>query len=132
MPIATVRIECMEKKLTLRDVVDSVDRIAAILTERINALDEKFEAKFDLLNARFDMLEKRTASLEYQVRGIKTDIKEIKERTNRSEVTMYAMQKDAETFHSEMRGVHKVIDRFNGRITRLEVHAGFPVEVAEE
>jgi hypothetical protein len=31
-----------------------------------------------------------------------------------------------------MRGIHKVLDRFGTRITRLEVHAGFPMKNIEE
>jgi hypothetical protein len=122
---ATTTIGSMEKDLTLRDVIDNINRIAAVLTERINKIDVKFDS-------RFDMLEKRVGSLGYQVRGIKVDTQELKERTARIELTTYHTQKDADAFHGEMRGIHKVIDRFNGRVMRLETHAGFPGEDNEE
>jgi archaellum component FlaC len=126
----------MEKKLTLRDVIDNINHIAAVLTERINKVDTKFNSfdakfngKFDSLEAkfdsRFDMLEKRVGSLEYHIGGIKIDMQEIKERTARIELITHHTQKDADAFHGEMRGIHKVIDRFNGRVMRLETHAGF-------
>jgi archaellum component FlaC len=119
----------MEKKLTLQDVVDNINRIAAVLTERINKIDAKFDGKFDSLEAkfdsRFDMLEKRVGSLEYHVGGIKMDMQEVKERTARIEFITHHMQKDADAFHNETRGIHKVIDHFNGRVMRLETHAGF-------
>jgi len=143
MLYATATIGSMEKRITLQDVIDNINRIAAVLTERINkidakfnSLDARFDGKFDSLEAkfdsRFDMLEKRVGSLEYHVGGIKIDMQEVKERTARIEFITHQIQKDADAFHGEMRGIHKVIDRFNGRVTRLEMRAGFIAESDEE
>jgi hypothetical protein len=39
-------------------------------------------------------------------------------------------KKDVESLQDEMRGVHKVFDRFDKRIMRLEKYAGFKIKAA--
>lgn len=45
-------------------------------------------------------------------------------KLDRIDLTTQAIQTDVEGLHGEMKGVHKVLDHFDGRITQLEKHTG--------
>jgi chromosome segregation ATPase len=142
MSVAVATIGIMEKRLTLRDVINSVNSVATILTERTDRLDHRFdtlehrfdglEHRFGLLEGRFDVFERRFNILQGRFDKMGTNIRILKDKVGRIEAMVYAIQKENEEFHIEMRGIHKTIDRFNERTTRLEIHAGFPVEAAGE
>jgi chromosome segregation ATPase len=129
----------MEKKLILQDVIDSINRIAAVLTERINAVETKSDLGFSSLEKRAGSLEHRFGRMEADIKTLNAkvdnnahEIHSIREKTSRTESMVYIIQKDNENFREEMRGIHKVIDRFDGRVTRLEAYAGFPIESEED
>ena len=129
----------MEKKLALQDIIDSVNHIATALTERINAVEAKVDIGFTALEKQAGSLERRFGVMEADIQTIDLKIdnntREIytaKERFSRIEFILYNVQKDADAFHGKMRGIHKVIDRFDGRVIRLEAHAGFPTGSEED
>jgi chromosome segregation ATPase len=117
----------MEKRITLQDIIDHIDQ------------------RFDHMDQRFDSLEKRVGFLEHQSGILQRDVRTldykiddnarethlIRQKTDRIELMTFTLQKDIEGLSDEMKGVHKVLDQFDGRITRLEIHTGIPIESVE-
>jgi uncharacterized protein YoxC len=93
----------MKKKATLQDILSA-----------INTFSVTVDGKFEAINKRFDAMDKRFDGIE--------------KRLDRVESTVYAIQKDVEGIQDEMRGIHKVLDRFDWRITRLEKHLGLEIK----
>jgi uncharacterized protein YoxC len=110
MPFATTTMRSMEKKITLETIAVNIADLASL----INAQGIKIEAQSAILN-------NHTRA-----------IKDIKQKVDRIDLTTHAIQEDVEGVHEEMKGIHKVLDKFDTRIVRLEIHAGFPMETAEE
>jgi chromosome segregation ATPase len=131
---ATTRIGFMERKLTLHDVVERLDQLT-------NVVNEGFAVswrRMDAMERKIESLDKRVESLEYSFGGMRANLHALnlkvdslahnlhatRQKIDRIELMVHNTQKDVEGIHGEMRGVHKVLDRFNIRLTQVEDRAG--------
>jgi hypothetical protein len=113
-------IERMEKKITLQNIADLITEKFNMLDGKINGVDQKFDGKFGILEGKINALDQKFTR----------KFNAMDQKLDRIEFTVNAIQKDNESIHGELKGIHKVLDKFNGRITRLEIHTGIPVEAA--
>jgi len=129
MPVAAPTIDRMENKVTLETLAvnmgtltvtmetlgRNVEQLAIITREGFRVADAKFEVIYD----KFDQVDQRFRSLE---ENMATGFRTLRERADRVEYAVYQIQKDMDQLDQEMKGIHHVLDKFDGRITRIENH----------
>lgn len=123
MPFVVTTMRSMERKITLETLAANI----ADLTSLVSAQGVKLDNLNDKVDARGGKLDSLSAKLDAQGAKIKAQGAKI----DRIDLTTQAIQEDVEGIHEEMKGIHKVLDQFDGRTTRLEIHAGFPIESVE-
>lgn len=148
MPFTTTTIGGMEKRLTLQDIIIKLDYVIAVandgfaatgrrmdnLESRMGALESRMstiETQMESLEGRtlsleksVDSLERKTQLFDYHIGELESHMRVIDSKVSRIEPIARETRESVENLHQEMRGVHKVLDRFNGRITHIEEQTG--------
>ena len=100
-----------------------MERKFAEIDSRLEQYDHAFEAiaeQFSNIDDRFMTIDRRFANIEKML-----------EKLNIIENAVYNMQVDINTIQSEMRGIHKVLDNLNGRLTIVERYLGLQAPLFE-
>jgi chromosome segregation ATPase len=99
------------------DLTETVRQGFIMVDRRLDAFEGSVNSRFDAVDRRFDAIEKRLDAIEVRLDHLEA-------RFDNLSASVSRIEGDIKALNSEMVGIHRVLDKQNTRLIRVEGAVG--------